>query len=101
MFTLLEGERGLRSEKSNSKSSSHRINKTSARKIYFRIFSAQGKRSPESDGILWTDFSAGLALNAFREIGLPRVFGNGSHGTLLLAFQTFIAILTNPAFKKP
>jgi hypothetical protein len=101
MFALLEGERGLRSKKPNSQSSSQRINETSTREIYFRIFSAQGKRSWESDGILRTDFGAGLALNALREIGLPRILRNGSHGTLLLAFQTFIAILTNPALEKP
>jgi hypothetical protein len=101
MFALLEGERGLRSQKSNPQSSSQRINETSTREIYFRIFSAQGKRSWKSDGILRTDFGAGLALNALREIGLSRIFRNGPHGTLLLAFQTFIAILTNPAFEKP
>jgi hypothetical protein len=34
-------------------------------------------------------------------MGLPRIFRNGPHRTLLLTFQTFIAVLIDSAFKKP
>ena len=86
--------------KPNCQSSSQRIEESSTGKIDLRIFSTYRKRGRKSDRILWADFGAGPALDAFRKTGSPWIFSDSSHGTGFLAFQTFIAIFIDPALEK-
>jgi hypothetical protein len=58
------------------------------------------KRGWKTDRLLGTDLGAGSALDALGKTGLPRVISDSPHGTGFLAFQTFIAIFIDPAFKK-